>query len=140
MVQNSIFRFREIFMFNGFFSFSDIFIFRDISYSEKFSHSMNFFQKIAVSQCSQKGVSRNLQKNIFSYKTMHLMEFTREFCRMHEYCYFSKKCSPHRRYSITLKIFCSRVTLTGNILGGVIFQYSCSKQIGQDKLRQKNLG
>ena len=80
------------------------------------------------------------RRTSFSYITMHMMEFTRELCRMQEYCYFSKKCSHHRRYSITFKNFCSRVTLTGNILGGFIFQYSCWLQIEQDKLRQKNLG
>ena len=79
------------------------------------------------------------RRSTFSYITMHMMELMRELCRMQEYCYFSKKCSHHRRYSITFKIFCSRVTLTGKILGGTIFQYSCRQQIVQDKLRQKNL-
>ena len=65
------------------------------------------------------------RRTTFSYITMHMMEFMRELYRMQEYCYFSKKCSHHRRSSITFKNFCSRVILTGNILGGAIFQYSC---------------
>ena len=55
------------------------------------------------------------------------MEFTRELCRMQEYCYFSKNCSHHRCSSMTFKNSCSRVTLTGNIIEGVSFQYSCSR-------------
>ena len=80
------------------------------------------------------------RRTTFSYIIMHMMEFTRELCRMQEYCFFSKRYSRHRRYPITFKNFCSLVTLTGNILGAVIFHYSCRQQIGQDKLRQKNLG
>ena len=80
------------------------------------------------------------RRTTFSYIAMHMIEFTRELCRKQEYCSFSKKCSHHRRSSMTFKNSCSRVTLTGNILGGVSFQYSCRQQIGQDKLRKKNLG
>ena len=36
------------------------------------------------------------------------MEFTRELCRMQEYCYFCRKCCHHRRSSMTYKNFCSQ--------------------------------
>ena len=74
-----------------------------------------------------------------TFLTMHMMENTRELCRMQEYCYFSKKCSYLRRSSMIFENSCSRVTLTGNILGSVSFQYSCRQQNWQDKLRRKNL-
>ena len=53
------------------------------------------------------------------------MKFMRELCRMQEYCFFSKKSFHYRCSSMTFKNSCSRVTLTGNILGGISFQYSC---------------
>ena len=74
-----------------------------------------------------------------TFLTMHMMENTRELCRMQEYCYFSKKCSYLRRSSMIFENSCSRVTLTGNIFGSVSFQYSCRQQNWQDKLRRKNL-
>ena len=66
-----------------------------------------------------------------------MVEFTQELCKMQEYCYFSKKCSHHRHSSMIFKNSCSRVTVTGNILGGVTFRHSCRQQIGQDKLRKR---